>query len=306
MLTQLSVQPQETDLSLLQRFVDSGDSQVFAQIVQRYAGVVYSASWRILNDDAKAQEVSQETFFRLLRQPRLVTQSLGGWLHRTATHLAIDAHRSETSRRQRERNYGVERAAAANSMETTWEEVSPQVDAALDELPEPARTLLTRHFLQGTPQSDLATEMNLSAATISRKIKAAVLELRKLLRKKGIYVGLLALVEFCKNETAKAAPPHLMTELAKMGLVGPIDLAPPPPPRPPVFRPTVFQIHQAATDSTLHFIGTCIGVAGLIAWLSIGAFCWLDHSGPFTSARSPRMDDKINERVDSPGSHPLR
>src|ERR1700722_18792392 len=145
MLAPTAIQPLESDLSLLRRFIDSGDSEIFAEIVHRYSAVVYSASWRILNDDARAQEVSQETFFRLLRQPRLVTQSLGGWLHRTATHLAIDAHRSESSRRQREHNYGLQRATTSFSEQTTWEEISPHVDAALDELPEPARDLLTRH-----------------------------------------------------------------------------------------------------------------------------------------------------------------
>src|SRR5437867_13072318 len=85
------VQAQETDLSLLRRFTETSDPAIFAEIVRRYAGVVYSASHRILNDEARAQDVSQETFFRLMRQPKLVTHSLGGWLHRSATHLAIDA-----------------------------------------------------------------------------------------------------------------------------------------------------------------------------------------------------------------------
>jgi RNA polymerase sigma factor (sigma-70 family) len=303
MLAQTAPQIQETDLSLLRQYTESGDPEVFAEIVRRYSGVVYSASWRILNDDARAQEVSQETFFRLLRQPRLVTQSLGGWLHRTATHLAIDAHRSETSRRQREKRYGIERAAVAGSMEATWEEISPHVDAALEELPEAARNLLTRHFLQGTPQSDLAAEMNLSAATVSRKIQSAVGELRKLLRRKGIYVGLLGLIEFCKSETAKAAPPHLMTQLAKMGMVGPIDLAPAQQPGPPAVHRTFFQIHHVAGDSTLGFIGTCVGVAGLIAWLSIAAFSWLDHSGPYGRPGASGTDEKIIDAPGSPASH---
>jgi RNA polymerase sigma-70 factor (ECF subfamily) len=306
MLAPTALQPPETDLSLLRQFVDTGDSEVFAAIVQRYSGVVYSASWRILNDDARAQEVSQETFFRLLRQPRLVTQSLGGWLHRTATHLAIDCRRSETSRRQRERNYGVQRAAVAFPEQTSWEEISPHVDAALEELPEPARTLLTRHFLQGTPQAELAEEMNLSAATISRKINMAVVELRKRLKQKGIYVGLLGLIEFCRSETARAAPPQLMTELAKMGMVGPIDLAPPPAPGPPAIRPPVFQVRHSAADSTLRFIGTWVGVAGLIAWFSIGVFCWLDHSGPFTPAHPAQLEEKIIQPTGSTPIHPSR
>ena len=45
---------------------------------------------RILNDRARAEEVSQETFYRLMTRPQSVSQSLGGWLHRAATRLAVN------------------------------------------------------------------------------------------------------------------------------------------------------------------------------------------------------------------------
>src|SRR5271170_4402994 len=171
MALQTLVLVQEPDLSLLRRFTETGDRGAFAEIVRRYAGVVYAASHRILGDEARAQDVSQETFFRLMQRPKLVTQSLGGWLHRAATHLAIDAKRSDLSRRNREKTYWMAREKEGGH-EPQWEEVSPYVDQALNELPEPMRTLLVRHFLQGTPQADLAAEADASPATISRKIKA--------------------------------------------------------------------------------------------------------------------------------------
>ncbi len=217
----------EPDLSLLRRFTETGDPAAFAEIVRRYTGVVYAASHRILGDEARAQDVAQETFFRLLRQPKLVTQSLGGWLHREATHLAIDAKRSETSRRRREKSYFVNRDLLPRAGEPTWEEVSPYVDEALIDLPEPTRSLLVRHFLQGTPQAELAAELNTSPATVSRKIKSGVEDLQKLLRNKGIYVALIALSDFCTHQTAKAAPLRLMSELGKMQMVGPVGHGPP-------------------------------------------------------------------------------
>src|SRR5947209_992622 len=95
----------ETDLSLLKRFAEQGDEQAFSEIVRRYAGMVFSVCRRILGDPASAEDAAQETFFRLMKRPHLVTQSLGGWLHRSATRLAVDARRSETSRRNREITY---------------------------------------------------------------------------------------------------------------------------------------------------------------------------------------------------------
>lgn len=91
----------QPDADLLRRFAD-GDEDAFTEIVNRYAGLVFSICNRVLGDRARAEDVAQETFFRLLSNRTSVSQSLGGWLHRAATRLAVDALRSETARRRRE------------------------------------------------------------------------------------------------------------------------------------------------------------------------------------------------------------
>src|SRR5436305_13510551 len=78
----------DSDLALLRRHVELRDHGAFGEIIRRYAGVLYGTCHRILRDDARAQDVSQETFFRLLQIPYAVTHSRGGWLHRPARHLA--------------------------------------------------------------------------------------------------------------------------------------------------------------------------------------------------------------------------
>jgi RNA polymerase sigma-70 factor (ECF subfamily) len=263
MASQALVHLQEPDLSLLRRFTETGDRDAFAEIVRRYAGVVYAASLRILSDEARAQDVSQETFFRLMQRPKLVTQSLGGWLHRAATHLAIDAKRSGLSRRNREKTYWMAREAEGGH-EPKWEEVSPYVDQALNELPDSLRTLLVRHFLQGTPQAELAEEADASPATISRKIKAGIEELQRLLRKKGLYVSLIALTEFCARNTAKAAPPQLLSELGKMRMVGRLKLT--------SSTPT-----NAAAKAGTKMLAAALSGAAIVAMIGIAAVVWSAH-----------------------------
>jgi len=288
---ELAVEAPESDLSLLRRFTETGDNAIFAEIVRRYAGVVFSASQRILNDEARAQDVAQETFFRLMRQPKLVTHSLGGWLHRSATHLAIDAKRSELARRQREKTYWLNKENEARSAEPKWEDVSPYVDQALIELPEPNRTLLVRHFLQGTPQAELAAEMNTSAATISRKIKAGVEELQKLLKKKGIYVAMIALADFCMRETAKAAPAKMLAELGKMQMVGPVSVAPGAAAAAgnlPVLWPSTLKVPvKAAADSTFKVVASCIGGAGVLVVFGVIVMAWSGHGPAIPSSAPP-------------------
>jgi RNA polymerase sigma factor (sigma-70 family) len=164
---------------------------------------------------ARADDVSQETFFRLSQRPDAVKQSLGGWLHTAATRLAIDAARSEASRAQREAKY--EPKPASESMK--WSEVSPYVDQALAELPDDLRVLLVRHFLQNVSQCILASELRTSPATVSRKIKAGVELLRKQLGRKGICVATALLITMMRDHGAQAAPVELMAQLGKITML---------------------------------------------------------------------------------------
>jgi RNA polymerase sigma-70 factor (ECF subfamily) len=211
--------PPDNDFALLQRFAADGDAEAFAEIVKRYAGVVYATSFRVLHDRGRAEDVSQEVFFRLLRRPQSVSQSLGGWLHQCATRLAVDELRSETARRRREATRRVE--APDDEPATTWQEISPFVDEALATLPDESRELLVRHFLQGKPQSVIAIETRTSPATISRRMRDAVAALRAELRRRGVVVAPAMLSGLCRmNAPAEAVPAALMTELGKMAIAG--------------------------------------------------------------------------------------
>lgn len=219
-MTQLA--PPDNDFALLDRFTATGDEEAFAEIVKRYAGVVYATSFRVTHDRARAEDVSQEVFFRLLRKPNAVSQSLGGWLHQCATRLALDEVRSETARKRREANRRIE-TNELTQMASTWQEISPHVDEALAQLPEQSRELLVSHFLKGKSQSTIAVETRTSPATISRRMRDAVAELRAELRRRGVVVAPALLVGLCKmNAPAQAAsvPCTLMTELGKMAIVG--------------------------------------------------------------------------------------
>ncbi|MGA3067643.1 MAG: sigma-70 family RNA polymerase sigma factor [Tepidisphaeraceae bacterium] len=203
-------------LDLLRRWAATGDAEAFARIVHQYAGCVYATCLRVLGDSARAQDVSQETFFRLMRRPGDVTVNLGGWLHRTATHLSLDALRSENSRHRREIVYATECTHEASS----WAELSPCVDQAMTELPEELRTLLVDHYLLGKTQAELAERTGLSAATISRRVKQGLEELRRHLRLKGVFALPAALAGLLCHVAARQAPASLTTELGKMALLG--------------------------------------------------------------------------------------
>ncbi|MDB5291172.1 MAG: sigE 24 [Phycisphaerales bacterium] len=212
----------DTDLVLLRRFAEKGDPAAFSEIVRRYAGMVFSVSRRILNDRARAEEVSQETFYRLMTRPQSVSQSLGGWLHKAATRLAVDEQRSDFARRRRETQVAEEmrEVTPPDDAGPRWADVSPHVDEALAALPDDERELLIRHFLRGEAQADLAAEAGTSAATLSRRMKSAVDLLRRELRRRGVNVAPALLPVLFARHAIEAAPHALLTELGKMAMVG--------------------------------------------------------------------------------------
>ena len=208
----------QTEAVLLKRFTGSGDAEAFAEIIRRHAGLVYGAALRILADVDRASDVAQETFLQLTKDAGHVTGSLPGWLHRVATHKAIDRMRRDASRRHREREYVANEPPAGESAE--WKEISPYVDAGLRELDPELRDVLILHFLEGQTTREIALLKGASQATVSRRIGAGVEQLRAKLRRRGILVAVGALSALLGDNGVQAAPLPLLTELGKMAMVG--------------------------------------------------------------------------------------
>jgi RNA polymerase sigma factor (sigma-70 family) len=206
----------ETEALLLRRFAKTRDAEAFAEIIRRHAGLVYGAALRILADVDRASDVAQDTFLQLAKDAHRVTGSLPGWLHRVATHKAIDQMRRESSRRHREAAY----AARPPGKKADWKEISPYVDEELNRLDRETRDILIAHFLQGQTTRRIAVARGISQATVSRRIEAGVATLRGMLRRRGILVAAGALGLFLRQNAVQAAPATLMTELGKMALVG--------------------------------------------------------------------------------------
>ena len=86
-----------------------------AMYLEHHARVV-SVLFRLVGDRTEAEELANDVFWRLYRQPLAPSPdgNVAGWLYRTATNLGIDALRAAARRRQYERSAGeMGRAAGA-------------------------------------------------------------------------------------------------------------------------------------------------------------------------------------------------
>jgi RNA polymerase sigma factor (sigma-70 family) len=160
-----------------------------SQVIRRYAGLVYSTSRRILEDESLAADAAQETFLDLARNAHKVTGSLGGWLHRVATRRSVDLIRQSAARRRREQVY----AQTAGPSESTWAEVSAHVDQALLEIPYSLREMVVLYFMEQKSMTHIAARHGVSQPTVSRRIAEGLQQLRARLAARGIGVGTVPL-----------------------------------------------------------------------------------------------------------------
>lgn len=202
--------------ALLRRFCTGADAEAFAELVQRYAGLVYSTCWRVLKDETDAADATQETFFELTRHANRVSGSLAGWLHRVATQKSIDLRRRCASRRRREEVYARTQPVEVHS----WQDLSHHVDLALDELDDATKSLLLERFVLGKSAVQIAREHGTSQATISRRIAAGLAQLRGVLRRKGLLVATGAVATVLTESASQAVSVTALHGLGKMAMVG--------------------------------------------------------------------------------------
>ncbi|MHB9106796.1 MAG: RNA polymerase sigma factor [Armatimonadota bacterium] len=204
------------DAVLLNAYAQTRDAEAFAELVRRYAGLVYGTCLRVTRNPDEAEDAAQECFIELAKRAGSITGSLPGWLHATARHKAIDGLRKASTRRE----YEGQAIEMAMQRDTTWDDIMPHVDEALAALPEELRAPILLHFLEGRTQAETAAALGVNQSTVSRRLEKGLEALRGQLKHSGVMVSLAALAVLLSEHAAVAAPPSLITTLGKMAIAG--------------------------------------------------------------------------------------
>jgi RNA polymerase sigma-70 factor (ECF subfamily) len=157
------------------------DAEFRAIFLEHYARVV-AILVPLLGDRSNAEELANDAFYRLYRQPALQFDgNVGGWLYRTATHLGIDAIRAAARRQQYETAAGnTQDGLAANGPleDLLQQEKSRRVRAVLASIKTtPAQLLILRTY--GFSYKELAEALDLKANGIGTMLNRAEEEFRK-------------------------------------------------------------------------------------------------------------------------------
>lgn len=211
----------ETDAKLLDRYVRATDAEAFSDLANRYRVVVFAAAWRITRNSHDAEDVTQACFLELARRPGAVTQSVAAYLHAAATRKALNLVRDRETRQEKEqRAAGPDLDVNADPAEKDWNEVAPEVDAAIESLPEKVRVPLILFYLRGMTHAEIAREMQVSGMTVKQRLKVGVRMLRQALAGRNAIVTLGALTLGLKAGASMAVPCTVQMTVGQMALAG--------------------------------------------------------------------------------------
>ena len=168
--------------------VAAGESHALEQLYDRYARPAYSLARRVTGDPTFAEEVVQEVFLAVWRQPERFEARRGGfasWLLAAVHHKAVDAiRREEAVRRRTLALQAVEGLDASDPPAGRPEEAveerlrGEQVRRALKELPESQREAMTLAYYGGYTQREIASLTSTPLGTVKTRMHRAMHNLR--------------------------------------------------------------------------------------------------------------------------------
>jgi RNA polymerase sigma-70 factor (ECF subfamily) len=167
------------------------EEEALAETHRRYGGAVVALAQRVLGNRALAEDVAQEIFVRLWRNPTAFDPdrgSLRSYLL-TQTHgRSVDLVRAEEARRSREeRSVRLSPTEAGDVEREAWLLFAgAQARAALDSLNEGERTAIELAYFGGLTYQQVAAHLDEPEGTIKSRIRAGLARLRSVLRAEGI------------------------------------------------------------------------------------------------------------------------
>ena len=189
---------EKTDEELLAEF-QQGDAGAFERLLRRHRSPLYTFFVRMLGDRARAEDLAQETFLRIVRgsaawEHRARFQT---WLYTIARNLCVDAARRERFRRAESLDAqdgeegaplveAVASSGAGPDREAESARLRPVLQRALLALPAEQREVFMLREQAGLPFKEIADLVGANENTVKSRMRYALEGLRKALAAAGV------------------------------------------------------------------------------------------------------------------------
>ena len=164
---------------LLER-VKANDQGAMAEFCNRYGSLVYSIALRVLKDTGQAEDVMQEIFLQVWRNPGAFEKgrgSLGAWLAVVARNRAVDVLRRRKPNDPMDEVVLVSNVNLASEVERT--RMMEKVRLAMQGLPDEQQKSVELAFFEGMTHAEIAAKTGDPLGTVKTRIRTALMSLRK-------------------------------------------------------------------------------------------------------------------------------
>jgi RNA polymerase sigma-70 factor (ECF subfamily) len=160
--------------------IRAGDQSAMADLYDRYSGIVYGVALRVLANTTSAEDVVQEVFLQLWRNPQAFDSDRGRlapWLAVIARNRAIDLLR----KRPLEEDISETPIATGVDLEDEASRrlVVEKIRSILVQLPQNQRKPLEMAFFEGMTHAEIAGKTGEPLGTVKTHIRTGLLALRK-------------------------------------------------------------------------------------------------------------------------------
>jgi RNA polymerase sigma-70 factor (ECF subfamily) len=157
--------------------VRSGDDGSFALLLDRYRTPIVHFLFRMVGNQAVAEELAQEVFLRVYRSRASYEASakFSTWLYRIATHVALNALRDGRKERQRTavENLPLPDGAPSPEQRLVAAARAREIRAAVEALPQKQRAAVVMHKYLGLGYAQISEVLHCSeSATKSLLFRA--------------------------------------------------------------------------------------------------------------------------------------
>jgi RNA polymerase sigma-70 factor (ECF subfamily) len=175
--------------------VTKGDAAALEALYDQYAPAVLGLALKMLGDKSAAEEIVQETFWRVWRNAdsfRVQQGSFTSWLFGITRNLSIDTWRRRKVRPQPVFDQDEEQQLEHNPdpevdvSESAWVAMKhSQVRQALGSLPASQREVVEMAFFWGLTRQEIAEKLEVPLGTIHTRARLGLQKLREALQEQG-------------------------------------------------------------------------------------------------------------------------
>jgi len=168
------------DDGLLMSAIRAGNQDAMAKLYDLYSPVVYAVAMRVLGETAAAEDILQEIFMQLWRNPSAFDASRGKlapWLAVIARNRALDVLRKRKP--QMDIDEVVVSVEPDLAGEAERNSMAQKVRLTLNQMPPAQRSALEMAYFEGYTHSEISEKTGEPLGTVKTRIRTGLMLLRK-------------------------------------------------------------------------------------------------------------------------------